>query len=146
MQDVLLAAHVRVCPAAVVNRMIAIAEMESMLDELAAELPGELYKELNGGIILLSEAKLHRDSVDHDLYVLGEYHHHSDIGRYIAIYYGSFIKAHGHLPADKMKEKLRHTLHHEFTHHLESLAGERDLEIEDERSIARYLKRHGRIR
>jgi len=32
-------------------------------------------------------------------------------------------------------------LTHELTHHLESLAGERDLEIEDEIRLDRYLNR-----
>ena len=33
---------------------------------------------------------------------------------------------------------------HEFRHHLESLAGERDLEIEDEIEISRYKYRKER--
>ena len=126
--------------------MVSITDVESMLEELAAELPEELYNELNGGIILLPETKLHDRAVANDLYVLGEYHRSRTLGRYIVIYYGSFMKAHVHLPPEALKAKLRSTLHHEFTHHLESLAGERDLEIEDDRNITRYLKKHGRIR
>ncbi len=37
-----------------------------------------------------------------------------------------------------MKRKIRHTVLHEFRHHLESLAGEKDLEIEDAVNLYRY--------
>ena len=44
---------------------------------------------------------------------------------------------------EEFKERLKKTLFHEFTHHLESLAGERDLEIEDERQLAAYRREKG---
>ena len=126
------------------QRMISISEVEAMLEEAAEQIPEELYRDLNGGIILLPEAKLHHQQVAGDLYILGEYHRSRGMGRYIAIYYGSFEKASAHLTNAQLKKKLAHTLKHEFTHHIESLAGERDLEYEDERNIARYLSQHRR--
>jgi hypothetical protein len=63
------------------------------------------------------------------------------MGRYITIYYGSFSHVYGHLEKKALKEQLRETLKHEFTHHIESLAGERGLEIKDARYIADYLNR-----
>jgi len=119
--------------------MLSIEEMDTMLDEIATELPSEFYKELNGGIILLPEAKLHNKSVGNDLYILGEYHRDRSLGRFIAIYYGSFSNVYGHLSKEQLKEQLKHTINHEFRHHLESLAGERELEIEDAHDIANYL-------
>jgi len=119
--------------------MIPIEEMEAMLDEIAAELPQELYKDLNGGIILLPEIKLHSMNKESDLYILGEYHRNGNLGRFITIYYGSFSFVHGRLPKEQLKEQLRKTLKHEFRHHVESLAGERDLEIEDAQVIAEYI-------
>jgi hypothetical protein len=115
--------------------------MEEMLDELACELPERFYEELNGGILLLPEARLSPEAINDDLYTLGEYHYSHSMGRYIAIYYGSFKALFGHLSPDELKVELRGTLRHEFTHHLESLAGEKDLEIEDERQLARYRYR-----
>ena len=41
----------------------------------------------------------------------------------------------------EFKEKLRKVVKHEFLHHLESMAGERDLEIEDYLQLENYLKR-----
>lgn len=124
--------------------MISIEEMETILDEIATELPQEFYNELNGGIILLPEAKLNPVGRQNDLYIMGEYHSGGGLGRYIAIYYGSFERVYGHLSRDGLKNQLSHTLKHEFTHHLESLAGEDDLEEEDERFLQNYLRRNGR--
>ena len=118
-----------------------IEEVQILLDEIAKELPRELYKDLNGGILLLNQIKLHEKSINDDLYVLGEYHYERFMGRYIVIYYGSFKKIYGYLSRDKFKEKLRKVVKHEFLHHLESMAGERDLEIEDYLQLENYLKR-----
>ena len=124
--------------------MISLEEMEAMLNEIAADFPQEIYKELNGGIVLLPEAKLNTVSKMNDLYILGEYHKGGSMGRYISIYYGSFLRVYGHLGKEAMKEQLTHTLKHEFTHHVESLAGERGLEIKDAQYLADYLKRKDR--
>lgn len=119
--------------------MISIEEMEAMLDEIALELPNEFYKELNGGIILLPEQKLHTKSRKNDLYILGEYNRGGILGRYIAIYYGSFSQVYGYLPKAQLKERLKSTIKHEFRHHLESMAGEKGLEVKDAQDIAKYL-------
>jgi predicted Zn-dependent protease with MMP-like domain len=121
--------------------MITLEEMEAMLDEIADGFPQELYQELNGGIILLPEVKLNNKSRNNDLYIMGEYHAGGNMGRYIAIYFGSFLQVYGHLRKEEIKNRLIHTLKHEFTHHLESLAGERDLEIKDAQYLANYLRR-----
>ncbi|MDR1247576.1 MAG: metallopeptidase family protein [Clostridiales Family XIII bacterium] len=121
--------------------MITIEEMEEMLDELAAELPEQFYRELNGGILLLPEKRISPEAINNDLYTLGEYHYSYSMGRYITMYYGSFEAVYGHLSPEDIKVQLRETLRHEFTHHLESLAGEKDLEIEDERQLAKYRYR-----
>ena len=124
--------------------MIEYDEVGRMLDEIAAELPQEFYKELNGGVILLPEAKLDKRSRNRDLYIMGEYHSGGGMGRYITIYYGSFERLYKHLEKEALKEQLAHTLKHEFTHHLESLAGERGLEIKDAQFMEDYLNRKGR--
>jgi hypothetical protein len=64
------------------------------------------------------------------------------MGRYIIIYYGSFIALFGHLSDEQMTRELRKTLRHEFTHHLESLAGEDGLEKEDDDFMRKYLGNH----
>ena len=39
---------------------------------------------------------------------------------------------------EKFKKELKRTLYHELTHHVESLAGDRSLEYEDDRFMADY--------
>lgn len=136
--------------------MITFDEAGLMLDDIAEEIPEDFYRELNGGIILLPEAKMHPESVGgindnkrfkriSDLYILGEYHNDrkgmGGLGRYIVIYYGSFIKVYSHISREDQRAELRRILIHEFTHHLESLAGERGLEIKDARKLDEYRQR-----
>ncbi len=118
--------------------MISIEETEKMLEEIASGLPPEIFTELNGGIILLPDTML--DEAGDDLYILGEYFCGGSLGRYIAIYYGSFAAVFGDLSRDEYKAELEITLKHEFTHHIESLAGEDDLYDEDDAYLAEYLR------
>jgi hypothetical protein len=120
-------------------KMISIDEMQEILDQLAEELPQEFYYDLNGGILLLPEAKPSPYAQGGDLWILGEYSRSFSMGRYIKIYYGSFEKIFGHLPVPRLTEELRKTLRHEFRHHLEGLAGEDGLEKEDAEFINKYL-------
>ena len=76
--------------------MFTIEETNEMLDEIADSLPFELYRDLNGGIVLLPEEKIHPKAIDNDLFIMGEYCT-SSIGRYIKIYYGSFCRVYGHV-------------------------------------------------
>lgn len=101
-----------------------------------------MFRELNGGILLQEIKKIHPESKGDELYILGEYHNSRAMGRYIIIYYGSFMRVHGHIWEDKLKDKMRKTLRHEFRHHLESLAGEDDLEVYDAIQILKYKQRN----
>lgn len=119
----------------------AIDEVHEMLDEIAEGLPAEIFKELNKGIILLPETRLHPQSdPSQELYILGEYTCNRT-GRQIALYYGSFRRTFPGISVEGLYRQLKKTLYHEFVHHLEGLAGDYDLEIEDKISLARYLQR-----
>lgn len=118
--------------------MISIDRVQTLLDEICEEVPPEFFKYLNGGVSLLPEVK--RNPIGPDLFILGDYNHGGAMGRYIRIYYGSIMRAYGALDESALKEQLREVLFHEFTHHLESLAGERSLEVKDQAFIADYLK------
>jgi len=116
--------------------MLTFEEAQYALDELVNALPPAIFKDLNCGVSLV-EGTLYDGN---GLLVLGQYHvQPHGLGRYVTIYYGSIMLAHGHLPPDMFKEKLKYVLHHELTHHLESLAGDRSLEIKDAHDVRRML-------
>lgn len=116
---------------------MTIDEVQAMLDELAQEIPKEFFNHLNGGINLLPDVK--RSPYGHGLFIMGNYNRGGGLGRYINIYYGSMQRAYGHLSDEEFRKELWDVLRHEFRHHLESLAGERGLEVEDEIFIKEHL-------
>lgn len=119
---------------------MTIDEVQAILDELAHEMPKEFFNELNGGINLLPDVKYSPHG--HGLFIMGNYNRGGGLGRYINIYYGSMNMVYGHLSAREFKNKLREVLRHEFRHHVESLAGERGLEVEDEIFIKEHLAKY----
>ncbi|MEG0251807.1 MAG: metallopeptidase family protein [Christensenellaceae bacterium] len=124
--------------------MLSIEEVNKILDEVASELPQDFFKDLNGGIILNEGYKMHPESINGDLYIMGQYQYTTSMGRYIVIYYGSFEKVYANAGKAVLKEKLRSVLLHEFRHHLESLAGEDDLEVQDKIDLAKYKQKHNK--
>ena len=125
--------------------MYTIEEINDMLDEIAAELPEEVFRDLNGGVSLLDETKRSKKDPDGRLYTLGEYRR-DQMGRYIVLYYGSLNAVHGGSSEETMRKHLRDVLTHELTHHLESLAGDKSLEIEDAKKIHNYFSRKKRLK
>ena len=127
--------------------MLTIDEFTEEMENIAEELPKEFYYDLNGGILILPDLKVSPQAQNNDLFILGMYKRSSSMGRLIEIYYGSFEKMFKHLSDEQLIEQMREVLYHEFTHHIESLAGERGLEIKDEEKMKHYLemkKRGGR--
>ncbi|NLC26242.1 MAG: hypothetical protein GX777_06450 [Fastidiosipila sp.] len=122
--------------------MMTLEQTEKALHHIVDSLPPEVFVDLNGGVLLREEAKLSENGLADDLYVLGEYHHKHIYGRYIVIYYGSMRRVYRYLSDERFTEELERVLKHELTHHLENRAKERDLEIEDERSLLHYYARH----
>ncbi|WP_295616887.1 metallopeptidase family protein [uncultured Intestinimonas sp.] len=112
--------------------VLSFDEAGALLDEMAEEFPPEFYEDLNGGILLLPEAMPDPDCPGEDLYIMGEYCN-DQMGRYINLYYGSFAALAGleDWSEEDWEDELWETLSHEFTHHIEGLAGERGLEIKD---------------
>ncbi len=123
------------------NDFPTIDQVHDMLDKIATEIPAEFFDNLNEGVVLLEEYKIHPESRSSDtLYIMGEYCR-SVTGRNIKIYYGSFKNIYREISYDALYENLKHTLLHEFTHHLESLAGERGLEFQDHTDMKKYRDR-----
>lgn len=112
------------------------------LEEAADGIPAELLKDLNGGIVVLQQLKIHPKALRADLYIMGEYHVQiPGLGRFITLYYGSFERVFGRFTPNenpRLREEIRKTLIHELRHHIESLSGVRDLEYEDEMKLESY--------
>jgi hypothetical protein len=125
------------------TRVFTFEEMGELLDEAAHGIPPEFYNDLNGGVNLLPDVKYHEAGKPGELFVLGEYRH-DQMGRYIVVYYGSVRDCYPALDRDDMRRRLKKLLLHEFTHHLESLAGEHSLEDKDSMYIRRYRREAGR--
>lgn len=118
-------------------------EMGEILDSLAAELPEVFFEGLNLGVVLFEDLKVHREALNKDLIILGEYHR-TKLGRQIRIYYHSFRRVYGHLDYEELVKELRETLRHEFTHHIQDLAGDKSLEIEDNLKLASWQERRNK--
>ena len=116
--------------------LLSFDEVGEILDELAEKIPEPFYRDLNGGVLLLPDEMPDPENGP-DLYILGEYCV-DEMGRYINIYYGSFAALYADEPRAIWVEELETTLRHEFTHHVEGLAGERSLDRKDEAYLLEY--------
>ncbi len=108
--------------------MFSYEEAGNVLDDLVDELPEAIFEKLNGGISFVEEARTSEDG----RYTLGTYFQ-NEMGRYIELYYGSFVELYGEMDDELFTKRLKSTLHHELTHHIEGRAGDRSLERWDER-------------
>jgi len=123
--------------------MLTIDEFIDLANDAFSEIPEPVTERLNGGVIVQEYSKLHPESLpENPLYIMGEYVHDPlGLGRYILLYYGSFAAARQLENPERAFLEISAVIKHEFVHHLENLAGERDLEIEDEEDLEEYKSR-----
>ena len=125
------------------SAVVGLDRFREMVSEEMDLLPQIFFKELSGGVIVEEYAKPHPMRKADDLYIMGEYRRSYSMGKGIVLYYGSFARNYGNYDEELMRTKIREVLRHEFRHHLEGMAGSRDLEIEDEVFLRKYLESHG---
>ena len=122
------------------------ARFRRVLAEMVDELPPEFMRGLQG-VHAIEEAKPEEDFVD--VWRMGEYLDPGSeqflgagegLGRHVALYYGSFVNVADGDPEFDWEEEMWETLTHELRHHVESLAGDDSLNIEDE-VVARDFER-----
>ena len=113
--------------------MLSFDEAGAILDEAVDALPEGIYDDLNGGVNLLPESRRGEDG----RYIMGLYHH-DGMGRYVEIFYGSFVEVYGSGSDEVFAEELKKTLRHELTHHVENKAGDRTLERWDEEQALKW--------
>lgn len=117
-------------------------EFNQVLSKILNQVPEDILEGLNLGVRVDDSVKYHEESINNDLYVLGQYQR-GPMGRGIVLFYGSFMKVYGSTSQEKMEEEIRRILYHELTHHLENRAKKYDLEVEDARFIYDYKRRKG---
>lgn len=116
--------------------MVSIERFEALLDQAVTSLPTELFKRLNLGVGLVDRAKTNPDTASGlPAYILGEYHVRPNLGRGIVLYFGSFCRVYPDADEREAYGHILAVLKHELTHHLEHMAGERDLVEEDKRRL-----------
>ncbi len=120
---------------------MTLDEFQMLADRAAEAMPAELLKGLTGGMVISPRAKLHpKSEVERPLFIMGEYTAGQSVGRYITLYYGSFMRVYGDAPWEFMLAQIDKVQRHELRHHIESLSGERDLEVEDEVRLSEYVE------
>ena len=121
--------------------MVTYEAFADLVDEIAGNLPEAFFRDLNGGVNVKEECRIHPESLHNELIILGEYCTDPYLGRMIHIYYGSFMRLYGTLDPGALKERVRKTVLHEFRHHLETMAGENGLAVQDALELADYRRR-----
>jgi predicted Zn-dependent protease with MMP-like domain len=81
-------------------------------------LPVDLFRQLNGGVLIIEEKNEEEDSL-----VMGEYVEDPVMGKTILLYYGSFVEDLEDTSEEKWIDEIEDTILHELRHHVESLAG-----------------------
>ena len=120
--------------------VMSFDEANAWLDEVADGIPEEIFRDLNGGIVLLPSIRMSPEGPG--LFTMGMYHYDPyGMGRYISLYYGSFVQVYSRSPLAAQKKALKDVLYHELTHHIESMAGVRDLEVKDEIFLAEFRRK-----
>ncbi|MEW6425098.1 MAG: metallopeptidase family protein [Bacillota bacterium] len=110
-----------------------------LADKMVEKIPAEFLRGLNGGIVVVEEARPDRE-ID-GVYILGEYvEDPSGLGCFIVIYHGSFAALFKGEPGHVWEQELRATIFHEIQHHLEALAGVDDLGKEDARILQEFKR------
>ena len=116
--------------------MLSFEEAGAVLDAACEALPQGLFESLNGGVSLLPDAVQEEDG----RYTLGMYHNDM-MGCWIEIFYGSIAQCvEDEEDEEEFRRILIETLHHELRHHVEGMAGDRSLEIEDQRETEEYRR------
>lgn len=120
---------------------MTVDEFAQIVEDVVDQLPPACFQDLNGGVLVLEEEK-HHPHAPSGTVILGEYVVRPWLGRHVALYYGSFMKAHGELSASQMRRRITDTILHELTHHLESRAGINNLGRKDVDQIRRLWDRY----
>ncbi len=117
-----------------------IDRAELLLEKIIDQMPEFLFKDLNGGVVLMDEIKFHPEAKNKDLLIMGKYIRFG-VRRQINIYFGSIKYVYKNLSDGDLEKILEEILVHELRHHMEYKANVKDLILEDEAFIKEYKKK-----
>ena len=117
-------------------------QMGDWLEEIAQRFPEAFFEELDGGIQLEEGELPDPEFPPGEMYIMGEYCHDM-LGRYIVLYYGSFVQLFDQEDETVWKEEIFATVAHEFTHHMEETAGLHSLDDKDAEFLRQALEEYG---
>lgn len=129
---------------------MTFAEFEARAREVFAEVPPE-YRAGVDGLEVERGIAFHPDLPE--VYTLGECRTESyptefggagEVRSLVVLYYGSFLRLSREEPEWDWEEEIFETVTHELRHHLESLASEDALEVQDWVEDQNFLRREGR--
>lgn len=123
--------------------MHTFEQVAAMLDDIVDSLPEPIVRGLNGGVYLLPDTVRSRKIPDPGYYTLGEYFVDRVTGRMVYLYYGSIMALCKDCTTEELRRELERVVKHELRHHVENLAGARDLEVEDEEYVRAALRKLG---
>lgn len=112
---------------------------QQAIGEMVEDIPKQFLKGLQGVHVLEEERP---EEGYQDVWRMGEYLDPGPedflgagegLGRHIALYYGSFVRIAEADPDFDWEDEIWETLTHELRHHVESLAGDMSLILDDER-------------
>lgn len=96
------------------------------------EIPPILLRDLNLGIIV--NPKKQKDDEEKDYYIMGEYIQ-NEAGNQVLLFYGSFRYF---LEDESIKvwhKEIMDTIKHELIHHIEAMAGQEDLALQEDLEV-----------
>ena len=117
-------------------------QMGDWLEEIAQQFPEAFFEGMDGGIKLEEGELPDPEFPPGEMYIMGEYCHDM-LGRYIVLYYGSFVQLFDQEDETVWKEEIFATVAHEFTHHMEETAGLHSLDDKDAEFLRQALEEYG---
>lgn len=93
------------------------------------EIPTILLSDLNLGIYVSPKKQV--DDAEKDYYIMGEYIQ-NELGNQVVLYYGSFAYLLEDEPLNIWHKEIMDTIKHELIHHVEAMAGQEDLALQED--------------
>ncbi|MDI6710031.1 MAG: metallopeptidase family protein [Thermoanaerobacterales bacterium] len=117
----------------------SLDEFTELAGRLVDMVPARFCRDLNGGFLILPEAR-----PDEEFYIMGEYVEDPVMGSYIVLHYGSFVAVLEDETREVWEDELWETILHELQHHLETMAGVDDLARAELAELARWREEQER--